>query len=203
MFPDSDEGPRNSRTRHNPRKNKGTAANEEDGVGIAAGAAGLEACLAVFGRSGGCSGKKLGCASISESSSCAYVSQQASVHNHPIPTPTRQLRPLSSPRAATSWAGGSTNARANGTALLFLVAAAAAATTARPAGEAAAAPVDHTLYVAGSASGRGLRETVVDVPKEVPLPGRPGPIDSVAFGPAWVAVAKEVCTVHIAVMLGR
>lgn len=50
----------------------------------------------------------------------------------------------------------------------------------------------HTLYVAGSTSGRGLRETVVDVPKEVPLPGRPGRIDAVAFGPAWVVVAKEV-----------
>ncbi len=30
------------------------------------------------------------------------------------------------------------------------------------------------------------------VPQEVPLPGPAGRIDGVAFGPAWVAVAKEV-----------
>jgi hypothetical protein len=32
----------------------------------------------------------------------------------------------------------------------------------------------------------------VGIPKEVPLPGPPGRIDGVAFGPSWVAVAKEV-----------
>jgi hypothetical protein len=54
------------------------------------------------------------------------------------------------------------------------------------------AKVEHALYVTGSTSGRGMRETVMGVPREVPLPGPPGRIDGVAFGPSWVAVAKEV-----------
>lgn len=54
------------------------------------------------------------------------------------------------------------------------------------------AKVEHTLYVTGSPSGRGRRETVVGVPREVALPGQPGRIDGMAFGPSWVAVAKEV-----------
>ncbi|KAM3568836.1 hypothetical protein VYU27_009049 [Nannochloropsis oceanica] len=48
-----------------------------------------------------------------------------------------------------------------------------------------------TLYVTGSESGRGFKETVVGVPKEVVFPGPPSPIDSVSFGPAWAAVAKN------------
>ncbi len=57
--------------------------------------------------------------------------------------------------------------------------------------ECGAAPrAKHTLFVSGSESGRGFRETVVGFPKEVLLPGAPGPIDSVSFGPSWVATAK-------------
>jgi len=47
-----------------------------------------------------------------------------------------------------------------------------------------------TLYVTGSESGRGLQETVIGKPRMVPLPGPPGPIDSVSFGPSWAVVAK-------------
>lgn len=91
-----------------------------------------------------------------------------------------------------------TSNAAAGAAFLLLAAAGCAAWPVSEEGDGAAwcgpskAKVEHALYVTGSTSGRGMRETVIGVPREVPLPGPPGRIDGVAFGPSWVAVAKEV-----------
>lgn len=37
-----------------------------------------------------------------------------------------------------------------------------------------------------------MREAIIASPKEVPIPGAAGAIDSVAFGPEWVVIAKQV-----------
>jgi hypothetical protein len=48
-------------------------------------------------------------------------------------------------------------------------------------------------FVFGGNSGTHTKETVKAAPfQEVPLPGAPGPVDCVAFGPQWILAVRQV-----------